>query len=95
MHFRRGCGREAADDVGKVGFGIKPAAAGAGHDGVVDGAVFSSFAGTEKQEVLFANGAGPDLVFDQIMPPPDLCRVHKLEAHFPRVCHSDHFPHAA
>ena len=30
-----------------------------------------------------------------IMPPPDLCRAHKLEAHIPFVCHSIPYSHAA
>ena len=30
-----------------------------------------------------------------VMPPPDLCRAHKLEAHIPFVCHSIPYSHAA
>lgn len=33
--------------------------------------------------------------FRQIMPPPDLCRVHKLEAHIHVVFHTEPYSHAA
>ena len=60
MHGRGGRGGEAADDVGEVGFRIKTPAAGAGCDGVEDGAVFACFPGTKKEEVLFADGTGAE-----------------------------------
>ena len=67
MHFSGGRGGDAADDVGEVGFGIKAPAAGAGGDGVEDGALLSGFSRAEEEEVLFANGAGTDFIFDQIV----------------------------
>jgi hypothetical protein len=32
---------------------------------------------------------------NEVMPPPDLCRVHKLEAHIPVVFHFEPYSHAA
>ena len=79
MHLRGGRGRESADHVGKVGFRVDPAAPCGGDDRVEDGAVVSSFAGAEKQEVLFADGGAPDLVLDKIVVDFDPAVVQVLE----------------
>jgi hypothetical protein len=39
------------------------------------GAALPSFLRTEEQPVLFAQSRGPNGILDEVMPPPDLCRV--------------------
>ena len=64
-------------------------------DGVEDGAAFAGGCFAYKQEVLFPDCCRSDRIFDQVMPPPDLCRVVKLEAHISGVPKLIEFQRAA
>jgi len=60
-------------------------AAAALDDGVEHRGPLASLAVADEEPVLLSNGGGADGVFDQVMPPPDLCRVVKLEAHITTI----------
>jgi hypothetical protein len=67
LHGRGGRVRNATNDIGEVCFGIKAPAAGVGGDGVDDGALLFGFSRAEEEKVLFANRAGADSIFNQIV----------------------------
>ena len=58
---------QPGEHVAQVGERIDTAAATAFDDGVEDGAALASVGGTDEQPVLFAQGGGPDGVFDQVV----------------------------
>ena len=57
----------AAQDVVEVGLGVEAAATGAFDEGVVDGGGFAGFGIADEEIVLFADGAGSDGVFDEVV----------------------------
>jgi hypothetical protein len=88
-------GGETRQDVAQVAAHAYPQALATLHHADDGGDRWGGTGGPDVQPVLSSQRAGPDALFASVMPPPDLCRVHKLEAYFPRVCHCNHFPHAA
>jgi hypothetical protein len=60
-------------------------AAAAFDDGVEDGGPLAGLAVAYEEPVLLPNCGGADGVFHRVMPPPDLCRVVKLEAHITTI----------
>ncbi len=58
VHGRGGRGGYASDDVGEVGFRNKTPAAGAGGDGVKDGALLSGFSRAEEEKAFLPMAQG-------------------------------------
>ena len=86
---------QAGEHVREVFLGIDAQAAAVFDDGVEDGALLTGHLISDEQPVFCTKFGRADRVFDEIMPPPDLCRTHKLEAHIPAGCHLIANPGAA
>ena len=72
---------QAGEDVAQVGVGIDLTPTAAFDHRVNNRAAFARPGVADEEPVFLADGGGPNGVFAQVMPPPDLCRVAKLEAH--------------
>ena len=83
------------EDPLEVGEGIGSVAAHLLDEGVNDRTAPTGFLAADEHPVLVTQLGGPDGVFGQIMPRPDLCRVRKLKARIPVVRHSIPYSHAA
>ena len=70
-----GHGGQAFEHVGQPDLGVVAVAFGAFDHGVDDGAALAGGFSADEQPVLFFFFFWPDAVFDEVMPPPDLCRV--------------------
>jgi hypothetical protein len=49
----------------------------------------------DEQEVLLADGRGPDGILNPVMPPPTLCRVTELEARITVIVSFSRYQRAA
>lgn len=67
--------RQAFEHIAQVFGRVDPVPSAAAQDRVDDCATPTRIRVPDEEEVLLADGRGPDGVIDEIMPPPDLCRV--------------------
>ena len=66
---------QASEDVLEVVPRIDAEAAAVFNEGVEDGGFFAGVLAADEKPVLGTKLGGTDGVFDEVMPPPDLCRV--------------------
>ena len=95
LHLPVGRRWQAGEDVPQISEGIDATAAAVLNHRVDDGAALPRGGFADEQPVLLAHRRGANRVLDQVMPPPDLCRVVKLEAHIPGVPEVIDIQHAA
>ena len=74
-------GRQSPQDVGEVFLGVDPAPSATDDQRVDHGTAPARVGMANEEPAATTHGRNPDGVFDEIMPPPGLCRVAKLEAH--------------
>ena len=95
MHVLVGGGGQLFQDILEVGVGIDPMHSAVFHQGVNHGIPVSCFGTAHEEPVLLSDCGWSDRVFDQIMPPKDLCRVDELEANIPATSYLVPYQHAA
>lgn len=88
--------RKAGEDVPEVGIGIEATAAAAFDDGVEDGAAVARGVRPDEEPVLFAQGGGPDRIFDEVVVDlhPAVPEIHGEGGPLPEGV-SDGFPEQA
>jgi len=68
-------GRQPPQHIGQVFLGIEAVPAAALNDRVNHGAAPTRLRMSDEEPAAPAHRRGPHVILDQIMPPPDLCRV--------------------
>ena len=88
-------GGQTGEDVFKVFPRVEAKAAAVLDEGVEDGGFFSGVLAADEEPIFGSELGAPDGVLNEDMPPPDLCRVHKLEAHVRVMFYAEPYSHAA